>query len=495
VFTKKLFVNKITKLIRQNKTVILLILIFLFGAILRFWGYPERYGFDIDATRDAIIAQYAALHNLWPLIGPISALGSFNFGPWYYYQLILFQHLFPFTYAPWIYISLISLTVIVVMYRIGLELFNNKFGLMLALLAAVSPGQIIAGTGLSNPDLVSFFAALSLWLFIRLLKSKESSFTALLLGLSIGIGINCHYQMVYFIFMPFLLFIFCKTGKIKILLLSLLGIFLSFIPLIIFNLTHHSQTVSGLVDNYIYGKNKVYVPNRWLLYLFDFWPKLWGHVFGLPLLAGLILTIFSMLTSLILIIKRKVSLAYAIVFLFFIICFIFLRFFSGERTNYYLLFLHPFLILFTGVLLWQVLKIRFGRLILGLLLTAIAIAGLKVDLIHTHSVSSHIDFVNQMLFLEETYPNKKFSIFACNNQYKDQVQGMVFLMSNNNRLGQDIKIGFKDEHCIYPKGVVENNKLSKIGAVDLTLYSLEQLKTYGFTLISPSFLYTSLLDY
>jgi 4-amino-4-deoxy-L-arabinose transferase-like glycosyltransferase len=489
---KKIF-DKCIKFIKANKIVILLIVIVLFGAILRFLGFPVRYGFDIDATRDAILTQYAVVHNLWPMIGPLSALGSFNFGPWYYYQLILFQHLAPFAYAPWIYITLTSLAVIVIMYGIGSELFNKEFGLILALLTAVSPGQIIAGTGLSNPDLVSLFAALSLWLFIRLLKSKNSYWTAFLLGLAIGIGINCHYQMVYFIFLPFLLFVFCKKNRFKILLFSLFGIFLSFLPLIYFNLTHHFQTVSGLVDYYIYGKNKVYVPNRWLSYLLDFWPTFWGYVFGFPALVGGILAGASLLASLFLIIKRKVSLAYMAIFLFFIACFVFLRFFSGERTNYYLLFLHPFLILFTGVLIWQALKIRFWKIILGIFLIVMVIAGLKIDLIHTHPVDSHVEFVNQERFLEKYYPNKKFSIFACNGQYRNQAQGMLFLMSNNNSLGKDVKIGFKDTHCKYPGDIAQDKRLDVIGAVDLSSYSTKQLKDYGWRLISPEYLYASLV--
>jgi 4-amino-4-deoxy-L-arabinose transferase-like glycosyltransferase len=491
---KKIF-DKCIKFIKANKIVVLLIVIVLSGAILRFLGFPVRYGFDIDATRDAILTQYAAVHNLWPMIGPLSALGSFNFGPWYYYQLILFQHLAPFAYAPWVYITLTSLVVIVIMYGIGSELFNKELGLILALLTAVSPGQIIAGTGLSNPDLVSLFAALSLWLFIRLLKSKGSSGIALLLGLAIGIGINCHYQMVYFMLLPFLLFVFCKKNRFKILLFSLFGIFLSFLPLIYFNLTHHFQTVSGLMDYYIYGKNRVYVPNRWLSYLFDFWPTFWGYVFGFPSFVGLFLTGASMLVSLVLIIKRKVSLAYMAIFLFFITCFVFLRFFSGERTNYYLLFLHPFLILFTGVLIWQALKIRFGKIILGIFLIVILIAGLKIDLIHTHSIDSHVEFVNQERLLMKYYPNKNFSIFVCNGQYKNQAQGIVFLMNNSGLLGKDVKIGFKDIHCKYPGDIVQNKKLDTIGAVDMTSYSIAQLKSYGWTLISPEYLYASLLGY
>jgi 4-amino-4-deoxy-L-arabinose transferase-like glycosyltransferase len=495
VFTKKLPNNKFIQFLSHNKTVIVLIGIVLFGALLRFWGYPFRYGFDIDATRDAIITQYATVNHLWPLIGPSSALGSFNFGPWYYYQLIVFQYLVPFAYAPWIYITLASLAAIVVMYGIGKELFNKEFGLMLALLTAVSPGQIIAGTGLSNPDLVSLFAALSLWLFIRLLKLKASSLTALLLGLSIGIGINCHYQMIYFILLPFFLFVFVKKGRVQILLFSLLGIFLSFLPLIFFNLTHHLQTVSGLMDYYVYGKNKVYVPNRWLSYLFDFWPSFWGYVFGFPSFIGLVLGSVSIFVSLALIIKRKISLVYGIVFLFFIVCFVFLRFFQGERASYYLIFLHPFLILITGVLFMSMLKIRLGKITLGFFLMAMVIAGFKIDLIHTHPVGSHTDFVNQERLLESYYPNKKFSIFACTGQYKDQIQGMVFLMNNNKNLGKDVKIGFKDTHCVYPEGVTKDKKLDAIGAVNLTAYSVLQLKSSGWTLISPEYLYTSLLAY
>jgi 4-amino-4-deoxy-L-arabinose transferase-like glycosyltransferase len=491
----KKLLSKCVRFVKENKIAIILLVIVLFGASLRFFNYPARYGFDIDATRDAILTQYAAVHNLWPMIGPMSALGSFNFGPWYYYQLILFQHLAPFSYAPWIYITLTSLVVIVIMYGIGLELFNKQFGLVLALLTAVSPGQIISGTGLSNPDLVSLFAALSLWLFIRLLKAKSSSWTALLFGLAIGIGINCHYQMVYFILLPFLLFVFCKKGKVKVLLFSLFGIFLSFLPLIFFNLTHHFQTVSGLMDYYVYGKNKIYVPNRWLFYLFDFWPAFWGYVFGFPAFVGLLLGGASILASLVIVVKRKAPAVYVVIFSFFIVCFIFLRFFQSERASYYLLFLHPFLILFTGVLIWQALKVRFGKIILGIILIVMVIAGFKIALIHTHSVDSHVEYVNQERFLEKYYPDKKFSIFACNGQYRNQVQGMVFLMSSNNLLGNDIKIGFKDSHCRYPEGIVENKKLDIIGAVDLTSYSTMQLKGYGWTLISPEYLYTSLLAY
>jgi hypothetical protein len=72
---------------------------------------------------------------------------------------------------------------------------------------------------------------------------------------------------------------------------------------------------------------------------------------------------------------------------------------------------------------------------------------------------------------------------------------MVFVMSNNKTLGKDIKIGFKDIHCKYPAGVAEKKFLDSIAAVDLTPYSVVILKNYGWTLISPEYLYSSLIGY
>ncbi|HUD45091.1 MAG TPA: glycosyltransferase family 39 protein [Patescibacteria group bacterium] len=480
------------KKLLANKYFLILFLIILFAAWLRFWGYPTRYGFDIDATRDALITQYAVSSHMLPLVGPVSSLGSFTFGPWYYYQLIVFQYIVPVTYSPWIYISLISLLTIVVMYLIGKSLINRKFALLLAFLTSIAPGQLIAGTGLSNPDLVSLFAALALWLFILLLKSETPAWIAFLFGLAIGIGVNEHYQMIYFVLLPLLLLL-RKNNKVNVIVFSFVGIFVSFIPLLYFNLTHNWQTVSGLLDYYIYGKNKVYFPNSWTIYLLHFWPSFWGYVFGLPSVAGLVITISSLALSIFLIIKKKVTLSYILLFSFFMVCFLFLRYFSGERVSYYLLFLHPFLILFTGLLFWYVLKLPLGKIVLGILLLIVSYYSIKTDISRMGAVDSHIQFLNEARLLQTLYPRKDFSFFACAGQYRNQIQGLVFLISNSNRLGKGVKIGFSDSHCKYPPNLIENEKLKTLGAVDLSNYSVEELGKYGWTLISPEYVYISSL--
>lgn len=488
--------KKIFDFVKRNKFLLALLAIVLLGAILRFYNYPLRYGFDIDATRDAILTQYAVINHLVPLVGPISALGSFNFGPLYYYQLIFFQSLVPLSYAPWIYVSLTSLLMVVVMYKIGEELLGKEFGLVLAFLAAVSPGEVISGTGLSNPDLVSLFASLSFLIFILLIKNEKRIWLSLFLGLAIGIGINCHYQMIYFLVLPLLL-LFRKTGKIKVILLAYLGVFLTFIPLLYFNITHDWRTLTGLLDYYIFGKNKVYVPNRWLSYLGDFWPTFWGYMFGFNRLIGGLLMVLSLLVSLWVVMKRKINLSYSLIFLLFVFSFVLLRYFSGERVYYYLIFFHPFLILMTGVLLWQLTRIKilfnqFGTIFLALILTIIIFSGINVDLVHTHSVDSHLDFMSKANYLSEEYSGAKFSFYACDGQYRNVIQGMVFLMGQKNRLGDGVKIGFEDNKCKYPTGKVNKDA---IGAINFSSFSDKELNSLGWKKITPSFLYNSLTNY
>ena len=108
---------------------LLLITILLLGVFFRFYNTPERYSMGDDSTRDAMVAIAGAQQLQFPLTGPFSSLGPFTFGPWYYYQLILFS-LLPLSYAPWIYMGITSLAFIFVIYKIGEELQGKYLDLL-----------------------------------------------------------------------------------------------------------------------------------------------------------------------------------------------------------------------------------------------------------------------------------------------------------------------------------------------------------------------------
>jgi 4-amino-4-deoxy-L-arabinose transferase-like glycosyltransferase len=240
----------------SNSTLVLVVVLLL-GFILRFYNTPRRYGFDYDATRDALIAIYGAQTLQLPLHGPPSALGSFHFGPWYYYQLILFQLLLPFQYAPWISVSLISLVGVFFMYKLGETIGDWKLGAILALLAAISPAQVIASTGLSNPDMVFASCTFVLWVFVKSIRKKLSLWWAFWFGLMLGVGINYHFQMATFLLFPLFLLIFKKHQRISFFTTAFLGGIVSFLPLLLFNSNNNWHTVRGFFFYLREGKNAV----------------------------------------------------------------------------------------------------------------------------------------------------------------------------------------------------------------------------------------------
>ncbi|MDE2589164.1 MAG: glycosyltransferase family 39 protein, partial [Patescibacteria group bacterium] len=243
---------------------LMLFVILAVAAYLRFMNFPLRYGFDFDPTRDALIVAQGAKHLTFPLIGPKSGIGPFAFGPWYYYELILFKLVFPNPFSPWIFIGMMSVVTVGIMYLIGKELEGKWFGLLLALLTAFSPEQIGPVDGLSNPNLIPLHTAITVLLFIYYIKNQNRRwYVWMLWGLMFGIGINHHYQMILLAPLPVLAFLYKRNKRaIGDSLLFLGGLATSFIPLFIYNIQNHWKTLTGSLFYLTTSHNATYIPNR-----------------------------------------------------------------------------------------------------------------------------------------------------------------------------------------------------------------------------------------
>src|SRR3989344_6032625 len=161
------------KIISKDKlNIFLFFAVILVAVFFRFYLTPERYGLDFDPTRDALISIYGATHLKFPLIGPMSGIAPFTFGPWYYYQIIFSKIILPFDYAPWIYIGITSVISVIAMYFIGKEIKGERFGLLLAFIMALSPAELGPITRPSNPKLASTLAILSFLIFIKASKKE-----------------------------------------------------------------------------------------------------------------------------------------------------------------------------------------------------------------------------------------------------------------------------------------------------------------------------------
>jgi hypothetical protein len=461
------------KSFRVKPIVSILVLVMIVGLILRFYNFPYRYGLGDETIRDAIISTYGSAEKQLPLTGPFSSAGAFTFGPWYYYFLILFSILIPGAYAPWIGLSIFSAITIYFIYKIGMELEDKWLGIILATMYAVSPAEILAGTHLTNPNLLSLFSVLSVYLFILIAKNKVKKKIFFLFGLVIGVAINIHYQAISLLLLPaigVIEYLFINRKALKLFLLTLSGLVVAFIPLLTFDLLNHWYTFKNITYYYLYGKNSIYVPNRWLFYIRDFWPSFWSDTLGVPIILTFILGAVGGFFILYKFKKQQIKLPLILLIVAFLIYFIAFRYYWGERYFGYFIFLRSFIFLFSAYGIYAIffcIKSRKGSAIfLSLLLT---LFGFYVIFSHL-SLFKRDDFSRikneEVQILKSLYPNEKFSIYVCpsssNTYYTSSSKTYLFLLKKNSIYSETgRKLGMYADYCLNPAFPVPKETLTQ----------------------------------
>lgn len=431
------------------KTPLVLLLILTVAIFFRFSNASVRYGIGDDSSRDAFVAYQGAKDLQFPLTGPFSSLGQFTFGPWYYWQLIVFTRLTHHSFAPWIYLALASTAFVFVMYATATQLMAPTAGLIVAILVSLSPPQISTAKGLTNPNLISLFAGLSVLLFLKLTTSNRSSWWWFLWGLVLGIGINIHYQMAGLVlFLPLVLF--TQKKPLRLLLWTCVGIGVTLVPMLLFDANNHWFLLRHMTEYYLRGKNAYYIPYRWLWYLRDFWPQFWAHTVGLPKVTGIPLLAVVAGTFLLALRKKQLAKPWILLLIVFGINFLALRYYWGERFFGYLQFLHPFIFLFTGFVLWKLLS--FSRL-LGMLATA----GLIIAILPASIRELPADYPNLMArkdlaLVKQVLPNQQIRIYSCKRRGFSRTIALAYLLHIEKRLTDQggTALGYWDADCGYP---------------------------------------------
>src|SRR5581483_2909240 len=468
---------------KKYLTKYLIIAIILLGAVLRFYNFPNRYSMGEETVRDAVIGIEGARELQLPLTGSFSSLGSFTFGPWYAYQLAFFYLLIPNVYSPFLYLTLISVLYIFIMYRIGVLLDGEVFGLLLAFVAAISPTQIISATHLTSHNNTNLFAALTIWIFLKIIVKKISRWWGFFLGLAIGIGMNLHFQMSGLLFLP-LLFLVIKQKRFYF-LTAAAGVFVAFIPLLIFELNNHWFTTRNLFIYITYSKNAVYVPNRWLFYLRDFWPAFWGDALGIPpLVAGLIIAAFLVLFAF-KAYKRKISQPLLFLFVAFVFEFILLRYYWGPRFFGYLNYFRPFVFIFTIFVIAELIKLvkdkRLKPAIGILFFGGIIFFSLPRVVSELHIDPYTAQIKKNLLVLMDKYPGKSFALYTCSPKYSSTYNSSafttLFLLESKHLFNANspLKLGIKSK-CKYPQSNLGN--IQESGDIaDLSQFQKADLKS------------------
>lgn len=354
--------------------IISVFLLVVLAVFLRFYNYENRWGLAYDQARDVIVATEALHTHKIPLIGPFTSTGQFVYGPQWYWILMLFVAIYPYSVlTPWVVQTLLYTGAVALMILIGKEIYNKKFGLLLGLLTAVSTSQIAQSTNLTYPSMVGILSLLTVYIFIKFIKTDRVLF-AFLLGFCITTSINVHFQAIGLLMLIPIGLFFSKRSK-TILLSLLAGFLIPLLPLIIFDLQTNFFETKGILDYYLYGQNNIYTPNRWLTYAGVLWPTIWGKIVGGYAFLGYVSIVFLTAITIFSLIKRKISKIILSLIISFLLMFTMLRYYKGERFESYFVFLHPFVLILTGWTIFQLFSLYKISRIIGICLLFSLIAG------------------------------------------------------------------------------------------------------------------------
>ncbi len=401
---------------QKKRYILLAVLIIILSLLLRFYKFDSLWGLSTDETRDALIALESIKRRDLPLIGSFSSAGPFVFGPLFYWFIMASYIILPgVVNGPWIITSMLSTVTVIILLLCARSIGSLRFSLITGLLAAYSPQLVLRSKALNQHTQVALWSALGLLFFLKLAKNKRPLY-AYLCGLAIGIAINMHYQALnLLIFTPFILLItnIKLSKKFIYSILFIVGVLTASIPIILWDINQNFANYRNLLDYLLIGQYRIYVPNSWRLFMFEYFPSYWSLGAGGLKPIALFLIALTGVTFLIKTVTGKVSNNLLILgMIFFLLSFI-NKFYKGERFEGYLIYLLPLVILFTSWSLYEVIKYNRYSYFLGIFLVFVVFWGntILVKRYYRESDNSLKEINASINQLTALYPNQKFKVY------------------------------------------------------------------------------------
>jgi 4-amino-4-deoxy-L-arabinose transferase-like glycosyltransferase len=361
-------IKKTIESIRKDKVFLLVFLIFLVGAFLRFYRLEEFATFLADQGRDAIIVKRIVTLEHLPAIGPSTSIGQVFLGPFYYYFIapwLLIFHFNPVGLA--VGVGFFSSLFILVNYFMVKELFNKKIALISSFLIVFSSTQIEFSRFSWNPNLLPLFTLLTLYFLIKALKTNRTSFY-FLTGAFLSFCFQLHY-LALFLIPPVLISLMVQIielkGKRERIVFNSFMILFSFLffslPLLIFDLRHEFINAKNFLN--LFKSSAEIVGNR-LENLISTFSYLNQYVFYTSFNNLFTLVLLMVLfVSFLFLIKKKQNIR--TVWLFLILMLGGISLYSGPKHPHYLGILYPAYFIILAYLLFPLCSNLLGKILLG----------------------------------------------------------------------------------------------------------------------------------
>jgi len=457
--------------------------------VLRFGNYENRWVLNQDEGRDASIALYANRQGVLPEVGSPASAGPFNFGPWYFWLIMFWERVLPIAMGPWIGFTLMSVVSVICFAKIG-ELLAGKRGMIITgLVSGVAVGQVNGAPDMLNTVIVGFGSAVAFVGMAQFMK-KENLWWALLVGVAVGWSVNVHFQSLGLLGLPLVMVLINKFSivkRLKIALISGLGLLLTFMPMICFDLNRNGVWVRSVIDYYTVGVKRYYVPLRWLTELKDFWPQLFGSVTVGVSNFGYLWLVLGMMVVILLWRKReKIDNFWLALGLSMLIQVILMRFYRGPRSGGYLYAFHGWIILISSWILINIHKFN-QKIGIGLVLLVVSLAlysSIKEVVMYPSQAKTILAMKKEI----DTRFGGNIRIFNYDNSNMIAMP-MFYLYYFEKRVGEDgVALGFcNKEKYICPEGQIIEKRNYRV-------YKLDELTdVMRFNQLTPKYVYEILM--
>lgn len=483
-------------IINKKSYVIIAAAIVIIGFILRFYNYDVRWGLGYDQAHDAIVARYSLEHLKIPLVGPFSSGAQFQTSGIWYVFIAFSTLLYPYSIiTPWIVLTFCFVVLIYLMIYLGGKMESKLFGVITGLFITFSPSQIAQSLNLSLTAPMCFITFGAIYAMVKFVKTKKLIFL-FFLALFASLGPTTHLSGAVLLILLFVTIIFTKSINLKQIAVVAIGLIIPGIPLVIFDLQNNFVNSTGLFNTVFHNQFNVsyeVLGRRWLTYLGVFWPNAWGYIIGGNIYIGYLLFIGSGAVFTWKIWKRKITKEWLILFASFILMIGAIRYVRTPIFDSYLIFLHPFVLLFSAYFIYYIfLKNKIIALFLLIVVVGFSAQKLTHEIINAsnNTIIAVRKMENELI---KRFPNAKFSIYDEENKTSGRSVPLVLSLYVKNKISDEgIMLGFRfsstSAEFVTPRVAGESYGYQ---IVDLSSSSSSQLVRDGWRFMNPSKLYSA----
>lgn len=238
----------IKKFFRENY---ILIAILVLGFLLRVYGAIESLDYAHDQDLAGWIIKDIVVNKHFRLIGQETSTQGIFIGPFYYYLLIPFYLLFNMDPVGVVVLAtLLGLFNIWSFYFVFSRVHSKKVGLIAAFFYAVSYFTISIDRGVLPITPVIVWTVWFYYAINLVLKGNQKT-SFLVLGILVGLIWNFHAALALLIpLIPLSLYLAKKKVDWKALKRGILALFITSLPLIIFELRHNFSQARALYNSF-----------------------------------------------------------------------------------------------------------------------------------------------------------------------------------------------------------------------------------------------------